>query len=440
MYSPRFRLLPTTEQREAMDWTRNTVRQTYNHGLHEFNQIPEDAGTLRQRVWMVRDQLPAMKDWWPDLKQVYSTVLQKAIERIRDNIQNLGKLKAKGYNVGSLNWKKPREYRSFTYRQSGFELDKKSGPDGRGLLILKKLKGETREIPIRLHRDLPDHEAIKEVTLKKEPTGAWYVSFCIKTEAPEKPAIEDIDPEDTVGLDLGILNFIHDSDGRSVERLDLSDDRERLEREQRSLSRKDYESNNWEKQRRRVAKVHARMSNKKRDYKHKLAHFYTTAYDAVFVEDLNVKGMLESSQNARNKAEVGWRDFITILEHHGEKNACHIVEVDPRGTTKECASCGVSTWKPLWVREHSCPSCGFELDRDWNASLNVLSRGLEKLGVVHSEETPSEPAGSDRVRKSPRDFRTPVETAVAVDTTNVSANRVVETGSPALKEATPVAE
>jgi putative transposase len=405
-----------------MDWQRNTVRQLYNHTLREFNQIPEDAGTLRQRVWMVRDTLPALKDWWTDLKQVYSTVLQKAVERIRDNIENLGKLKAKGYDVGSLNWKKPREYRSFTYRQSGFELDKKSGPNGRGLLVLKKLKGKTREIPIRLHRDLPDHDSIKEVTLKKDPTGAWYVSFCIETETPETPAVEVIDPDDTVGIDLGVLNFIHDSDGRSVGRLDLSDDREQLQREQRALSRKDHDSNNWNKQRQRVAKVHARMSNKKHDFKHKLAHFYTTQYDAVFVENLNVKGMLESPENARNKAEVGWRDFITILEHHGEKNACHVVQVDPRGTTKECASCGVSTDKPLWVREHSCPTCGFELDRDWNASLNVLSRGLTKLGVVHSEETP-------------------VETATAVSTDGgssliVDASRVVETGSPVLKEAT----
>ncbi|SEU11243.1 RNA-guided endonuclease TnpB family protein [Natrinema hispanicum] len=415
IYSPRFRLLPTTEQREAMDWTRDIVRQTYNHALCEFNKIPNDAGTLRQRVWSIRDTLPTMKDWWPDLKQVYSTVLQKAVERIRDNIENLGKLKAKGYNVGSLNWKKPREYRSFTYRQSGFELDKKSGPNGRGLLILTKLKGKTREIPIRLHRDLPDHEQIKEVTLKKEPTGAWYVSFCIKTDTPETPAVEDIHPDDTVGLDLGVLNFIHDSDGRSIGRLDLSADRERLEREQRSLSRKEYESHNWEKQRRRVAEVHARMSNKKRDFKHKLAHFYTTEYDAVFVEDLSVKEMLESPENARNKAEVGWRDFSTILEHHGKKNGCHVEKVEARGTTTECASCGVSTWKPIWRREHSCPACGFELDRDWNASLNVLSRGLNTLGVVHSESTP-------------------VETATAVDSVSVSASRVVETGSPALKE------
>jgi len=141
-YSPSFRLFPTTEQCEAMDWTRNTVRQLYNHVLREFDQIPEDAGTLRQCVWMIRDTLPALKDWWTDLTQVYSTVLQKAVERIRDNIQNLGKLKANGYDVGSLNWKKPREYRSFTYRQSGFELDIKSGPNGRGLLRLKKLNGE----------------------------------------------------------------------------------------------------------------------------------------------------------------------------------------------------------------------------------------------------------------------------------------------------------
>ena len=427
-YSPRFRLLPTEEQREAMDWQRNTVRQLYNHALNEFNDIPEDAGTLRQRVWMVRDTIPELKDWWSDLRQVYSTVLQKSVERIRDNIQNLGKLKANGYDVGSLNWKKPREFRSFTYRQSGFELDKKSGPNGRGVLTLKKLKGDTREIPIRLHRDLPDHDSIKEVTLKKEASGAWYVSFCIETETPEKPAVENIKPADTVGLDLGVLNFIHDSEGRSIGKLDLADERERLEREQRSLSRKTYESNNWEKQRRHVANIHVRMSNKKHDYKHKLAHAYTTQYDAVFVENLNIKGMLESPENARNKAEVGWRDFITILEHHGDKNGCHVVQVSSRGTTKECASCGVETQKPLWVREHSCPSCGFELDRDWNAALNVLSRGLDKLGVVHSEDMP-------------------VETATAVSTDGgehssfvVDASRVVEAGSSALKEAASAAE
>ncbi|MDF9746985.1 RNA-guided endonuclease InsQ/TnpB family protein [Natrinema salsiterrestre] len=439
-YSPRYRLLPTTEQRESLDWTRDIVRQVYNHALYEFNQIREDEGTLRQRVWQVRDDLPQLKQQWTDLKRVYSTVLQKAVERIRTNINNLAKLKAKGHDVGSLNWKSPREYRSFTYRQSGFELDKKSGPRDRAILRLKKIRGETVEIPIRLHRDLPEHHAIKEVTVKKEPTGAWYASFCISTDETEKPDVDDIGSEDSVGLDLGVLNFVHDSDSRSIGRLDLSEERERLEREQRSLSRKQHGSNNWEKQRRRVAEVHARMSSKKSDYKHKLAHFYTTAYDAVFVENLHVKSMLEADGNAQNKAEVGWRNFITILKHHGRKNGCHVVEVDPCGTTKECASCGVETEKPLWVREHSCPSCGFEVDRDWNAALNVKSRGLSKLGVVHSKATSSElQCDSDGLRKSHSDFRTPVETATAVDARSVSASRVVEAGSSFLKERAAVA-
>ena len=103
-----------------------------------------------------------------------------------------------------------------------------------------------------------------------------------------------------------------------------------------------------------------------------------------------------------------------MLEYKCGREGTHFVAVDPKDTTKECASCGVKTDKPLWVREHSCPACGFECDRDANAAWNILSRGLEDVGVVHSEATP-------------------VETAIPVDI-SVSAKRVVETGSPCLKE------
>ena len=416
-YSPRYRALPTSRHRGLMGWQLNTLRQLYNHGLKRFNEIPEDAGTVKQRVRMVRDELPDLKQWWPGLSGIYSKVSQLAIERIAKAITSLRGLKDAGYKVGSLNWKKPREYRSFTYQQSGFELDKKSGRTGRAVLTLKKVKGETIEVPIRWHRDLPEDAAIKSVTLKREPTGAWCASFTIEVDTPEKPAVEDIDADDCVGLDLGVLNYVHDSNGVSVGRLDLSDERERLEREQRSLSRKQYESNNWDAQRQRVAEVHAEMINKNQDFKHKLAHHYTTQFDAVFLEDLNVKGMIEGDSNARNKAEVGWRDLISIFEHHGRKNGCHVLTVEPENTTLECASCGSSVYKPLWVREHSCPTCGFETDRDWNAALNVLSKGLDKIGVVHSEDTP-------------------VETATAVSIHSVDASRVVEAGSPCLKERT----
>ena len=90
--------------------------------------------------------------------------------------------------------------------------------------------------------------------------------------------------------------------------------------------------------------------------------------DLVAVEDLNVKGMMELPLNSRNTASAAWRTFLSLLEYKCKREGAHFVAVNPRGTTKECASCGVSTEKPLWVREHSCPACGFEADRDANAA------------------------------------------------------------------------
>jgi transposase, IS605 OrfB family, central region len=272
------------------------------------------------------------------------------------------------------------------------------------------------DIPIQYHRDIPDNAVIKEVTLKKETTGEWYVTFGLEiedTELPEKPEANIMNAEDCVGIDLGIQNYVYTSDGDSVDWLDLSDEYERLRREQQSLSRKKRGSNNWERQRKKVAKLKRRMKRKVEDFQHKLSTWLVKKYDAVFVENLNVSGMLQSNGNARNKQDAAWRGFIKMLEYKGDLYGTHIVQVNPRGTTKECAECGVETDKPLWVREHSCPSCGFEADRDLNASYNVLSRGLRELGLGQTESTPA-------------------ETATAVDPSHresVPASRVIETGS-----------
>ena len=125
--------------------------------------------------------------------------------------------------------------------------------------------------------------------------------------------------------------------------------------------------------------------------------------------------MMESPSNSRNTASVAWRTFLSLLEYKCEREGTHFVAVNPNGTTKECASCGVSTNKPLWVHEHSCPACGFKTDRDANAAWNILFRGLENVGVGHSDSTP-------------------VETALPTDTDSVSAKRVLEAGSPTLKQ------
>jgi len=423
-YAYRFRLKPTGEQRQLLDYHRDTCRQLYNHALSEFEDIPESAGTLNQRVRQVRDQLTDLKDWWDELNDLYSTVAQAAVMRIEDSIKALSELKENGFNVGSLNWKAPNDFRSFTYVQSGFEFDKKNGQT---VLSLSKLA----EIPIEYHRDIPDEETIKEVTLKKEPTGEWYASFAVDDKAePEKPSLGDVDADRMVGIDVGILKYAHDTDGTVVHSLDLSDERDRLEREQRNLSRKDHQSANWEKQRQTVAECHQQIKRKRRDFLHKLSAYYAQEYALVAVEDLDVKAMLESPGNGRNTASAAWDTFTELLEYKCKREGTHFVEVDPEDTTKECASCGIKTYKPLWVREHSCPACGFKADRDANAAVNILFRGLSKLGVGHSELTP-------------------VETALPTDTDaihEVSAKRVIEAGtsickerSPCLKERTAIA-
>ena len=402
-YSYKYRLDPSEDIAETLLHHVDTCRQLYNHVLYKLNETDEIPARYK-----IQDTLPDLKEWWNDLNGVHSKVLQMVVKRVYDNLSTLKAQKENGRAVGVLKWKPPREYRSLTYNQSGFKLKNTSG---RPVLWLSKIG----EIPINLHRDIPENAIIKQVTVKQEPTGEWHATFGIDVDEapPEKPA----NPEECVGIDVGILKYVHDTDGTAVESLDLSDERDRLERSQRDLSRKEHGSANWEKQRQDVAECHAKLKNKRRDYLHKLSAYYAREYDLVAVEDLDAKGLVELPGNSRNRASAAWGTFLRILEYKCEREGTHFVAVDPRGTTKECASCGVLTDKRLWIREHSCPACGFEADRDANAAWNILSRGLSKLGVGHSESTP-------------------VETALPTDTDSVSAKRVVEAGSPTLKKRT----
>jgi len=126
------------------------------------------------------------------------------------------------------------------------------------------------------------------------------------TAPPPKPSLEDIDTEEMVGIDVGILKHAHDTDCTAVESLDLSEERDRLEQYQRKLSRKEYESNSWKNQRRRVAECHLQIKRKRRDFLHKLSNYYAREYELVAVKDIDVKGMMESPRNSRNTASAAW--------------------------------------------------------------------------------------------------------------------------------------
>jgi putative transposase len=413
-----------------------TCREVYNHALtQEYRPAPDHD---KPSYNSMQNQLPDWKREWSEWKQVYSKCLQMVVRRIKHSESVLESLRERGFNTGRLKWKAPREYRSIKYNQSGFDVDDNTGRTGHATVSLSKIG----DFHLDYHRPLPSNADINEVILKKQKTGDWTVSIVVEYDAeyPDKPAIEDIDIEDTVGIDLGITKLVHDSENRTFARLDEENDRERVEKRHRSLSRKQHNSENWNKARQSLARAYEQLKNRREDYREKLAHRYTREYDAVFLEDLDVASMIRQDKNSRNIAAMSWYQTLKAFERHGKKNGCRVVLVDPKGTTKQCANCGVETEKPLWVREHSCPSCGFTTDRDHNASLETHQRGLEKLGVEFEQSAlglgQSEP--------------TSVETGISEGTRHrdeLLSNSVVEPesphrerGSPTLKKATPVAE
>ena len=402
-YAYKYRLSPTPAVERELQRHIDICRQTYNHFLHELRGA--DGYLSRYEMQSI---LPEMKEWWDDLSDVYSKVLQMVAKRLSDNLSGLQQLKENGYNVGRLRWKSPTEYRSLTYNQSGFDVDKNTGRDGWGELRLSKIG----TVPIRLHRDIPEDATVKQVTVKKKKTSKWYATVAVEFDR-ESPAKPD-NPERVVGIDAGIVKQTHDTDGVAVKPPDLSDERDRLEREHRNLSRKEHGSNNWQKQRQTVARRYADLKRKRRDFLHKLSNYYAREYDLVAVEDLDAKGLMEEPGNSRSRASAAWAMFKRFLKYKYEREGTHFVAVEPADTTEECASCGVSTDKPLWVREHSCPACGFEATRDTNAAWNILSRGLDQVGAGRSELMPP-------------------ETALPADTI-VSAKRVIERGNPGLDE------
>lgn len=411
----KYRVYPTDEVTAEARRHIDICRQVYNHALGKYDSAPDDD---KPSYTTLQNRLPNWKREWSVWTTVNSKCLQMAVRRIYSSLSVLTSLKEKGYKVGKLKWKSPREYRSIVFNQSGFDVDDNTGRIDHATLWLSKIG----EMDLNYHRELPDDGEITEVRLKEEKSGKWYASIVVDSDPnyPEKPPAEELNPEETVGIDLGILKFTHDSNGVAVTPLDESNDRERIDHRHRELSRKEHDSSNWENARRKLAEAYERLNNRRQDFREKLAESYTKQYDAVFLEDLNVRGMLEEDGNGRNVASMSWRETITAFERHGEKNGCHVLTVPPEGTTKRCSRCDVETEKPLWVREHSCPYCGYEADRDENAAYNVQKLGLDELGIDYEL---SSVLGLGEAES------TPAETALPTSTTSVDAQCVVETGS-----------
>ena len=219
-------------------------------------------------------------------------------------------------------------------------------------------------------------EGIRSATLSKTKSGNYFLSILV--ELPQEEVIKFRVTNKHVGIDLGVKDFVITSDGEVFENRHFFKKQEsKLLRLQIQLSKKQKGSNNRNKQRVRIAKVFERLTNQKNAYIHSVVNKLLTYYDTVFMEDLNVKGMLKNHHLAKAIQEIGFYKFKSVLQRKALANGKQVVIIDRfYPSSKTCSNCSYKNQGlKLSDRFWTCPECGEHHDRDLNAAVNILQEG-----------------------------------------------------------------
>jgi putative transposase len=275
-------------------------------------------------------------------------------------------VRAKEEEPGYPRFKGYGQYDSFTFKQSGFRLDQDR-------LTLSKIG----DVYIKLHRAVEGK--IRTLTIRRDRVGNWYA--CFSCEVEPKPLL----PNDrVVGIDLGLTIFAYLSDGHKIKRQRWmkqdAADIARLQRKQERCAKGSAE-------RRKV--VHAlrhayrRAANRRDNFAHQESRKLVNEYQFMAFEDLDIKGMQSDGDGRHNQgiADVAWHQFVQFTAYKAASAGRGVALVDPKNTTQACSGCGAIVPKDITVRTHECPHCGLNLNRDHNASLNILARGLASVST-----------------------------------------------------------
>ncbi|SNZ10491.1 putative transposase, partial [Persephonella hydrogeniphila] len=251
----------------------------------------------------------------------------------------------------------------------------------RGLLKVPKLK---TPIKIKMYRKIEGQ--IRSISITKAPDGRYYLNVLTKREMqPLKPTNK------TAGIDVGIKEFAIIHDGENTHHIEnpkyLQKSEKKLIKLQRQLSRKQKGSRNWEKARQKVAKQHQKIVNQRKDFLHKVSSAITKQYDAIVVESLNIKGMIQNKKLSKQIADVGWYEFMRMLEYKAKWYGRKIIKADRfYASSKTCNVCGYKNNQlTLSIRKWQCPVCNTVHDRDENASKNLYQIGLTHLTNLRFE-------------------------------------------------------
>ena len=236
-----------------------------------------------------------------------------------------------------------------------------------------------KSLRIKLHRQLPENSKIKSATIERKPSGKYYISLCVKYES-QVPDIE-LDKNKSIGLDYSSHDFYVDSNGDKAnypKYFRLYQDK--LAKEQRKLSLMNKSSNNYQKQKIKVAKIHEKIANCRFDFLHKLSTELVNKCDIVCVEDINLKSIEQCLKLGKSTTDNSFGKFREMLKYKLEEKGKRLIKIGKfEPSTIICSSCGAyhkDIVNSLSVREWICPDCGTYHDRDVNAAKNILKAGL----------------------------------------------------------------
>ena len=360
----KYRLYPHKSMESKLLQSLEICRTIYNRSL-ELKKTSYEQEHKSLSLFDLNKNLTTWSDNDPSLKQVHSQVLQDCQTRVDLAYKAFFRRCKQGLKPGYPRFKGAGRYDSMTYKQSGFNLNPKDST-----IYLSKIG----RVPIILHR--PCLGKVKTCTVLKSRTGKWFVALSVETDKPVPiPKTGKV-----TGLDMGLQTYIMASDGFKVPRKRFFKvDEHDLVRAQRQLEKHAKGSPERSKVKRVITHIHERIADRRNDFCHKTALDMVRRYDFIAVEDLSINSMLEEKKYSKSIADASWAQLLQRLSCKAEEAGKTVVAVDPRGTSQMCSQCGQVVYKDISVRIHHCPHCGLNIDRDLNASLNILRLGQQSV-------------------------------------------------------------
>ena len=360
MYTEKIRIYPNKSQQKTIDEILWNCKELYNYLLDLNIRTYKETG----ESLLGYDLDKASQKFIG--KKISSRMRQNVIRRLTNAFKRFFKKINRFPKFKSI--KKYRSFAVLDYKK-GFNFDDKH--------VRVNCVGPIKAVITRELLGIP-----KMCTIKKMPSGKYYAF--IDLEDKDVPKVEIDHPKDCVAIDLGVSRFYTDENGNYVASPRfLRRNLKKLAKAQRELSRKKFGSNNRKKALIKVARIHEKNANTRRDFHHKVAYYLVTTFKEVICEDLRVKKMFLGNGRKLRLArralyDIALYSFLVILQEMANLYGCKLTKVPPEYTSQICSNCGAIVKKDLSVRVHKCPHCGLEIDRDVNAARNILQRGKNK--------------------------------------------------------------